>query len=72
MCFSIPYKVISVKKDTAFLESGKVIRLGQELKVKKGEYVQVLGDIAVGRLGRSEGLKIRKLIKKLNTYESTN
>ncbi len=72
MCFSIPYKVVSVSKDKAFLEGGKVIKLGSELNVKKDEYLQILGDVAVGKLGKAEGLKIRKLIKKLNTYESTN
>ncbi len=72
MCFSIPYKVVRVSNDKAFLEGGKVIKLDSELSVRKDEYLQILGDVAVGKLGKAEGLKIRKLIKKLNTYESTN
>ena len=72
MCFSIPYKVLQVTKDKAILEGGKVIKLGNELKIKKGESLQVLGDVAVGKLAKLEGLKIRRLIKRLNTYESAN
>ena len=72
MCFSIPYKVAAVKKDIAYLESGSIIKLGSELKVVKGEYLQVIGNVAVGKLSKAEGLKIRKLIKRLNNYESAN
>ena len=72
MCFSIPYKVLKSTKDQAILEGGKVIKLGNELNVRKDEYLQILGNVAVGKLSKAEGLKIRKLIKKLNTYESAN
>lgn len=72
MCFSIPYKVLKSTKDQAILEGGKVIKLGNELNVKKDEYLQILGNVAVGKLSKTQGLKIRKLIKKLNTYESAN
>lgn len=66
MCFSIPYKVIKVRNSTAFLEGGKNVRIGNEFDVKKGEYLQVIGDVAVGKLSQTEGLKIRRLIKSLN------
>ncbi len=72
MCFSIPLKVVSVNKTTAFLETGNIIKLGSDIKVEKGEYLQVLGNVAVGKLSKAQGLKIRKLIKRLNTYESAN
>ena len=72
MCFSIPYKVRKTNNSTALLEGGKTVNLGKDISVKKGEYLQVIGDVAVGKLGVSEGLKIRKLIKKLNTYESAH
>ncbi len=66
MCFSIPGKVVAVKKDIAYLESGNIIKLGSELKVVKGEYLQVIGNVAVGKLSKSQGLKVRRLIKSLN------
>lgn len=66
MCFSIPYKVIKVRNSTAFLEGSKSVRIGSEFDVKKGEYLQVIGDVAVGKLSQTEGLKIRRLIKSLN------
>lgn len=72
MCFSIPFKVAEVKNDIAYLESGSIIKLGSELKVIKGEYLQVIGNVAVGKLSKAQGLKIRKLIKKLNKYEFAN
>lgn len=64
MCFSIPFKVSKIEKNTAFLEGGKTVRIGKELQVKKGEYLRVIGNIAVGVLTKSEGLKIRQFIKK--------
>lgn len=67
MCFTIPYKILKVSKNTALLEGGRVVKLGKELKAKKGAYLRVLGNIAVGTLSQTEGLKIRRLIKKLNT-----
>jgi hydrogenase maturation factor len=67
MCFSVPYKVLKIDKNTAFLEGGKTIKIGKELSVKPGEYLRIIGDVAVGSLSKSEGLKVRKLIKSLNT-----
>lgn len=72
MCLSVPYKVIKVSKNNALLEGGKSVKIGSELKVAKGDYLQVLGDVAVGRLSKIQGLKIRRLIKSLNTYDSKN
>lgn len=72
MCFSIPYRVLKTNNNIALLEGGKRVNLGKDISVKAGEYLQVIGNIAVGKLGKSEGLKIRKLIKKLSTYESAN
>lgn len=70
MCFAIPYQVIDVQNTYAIIEGGKKILLGGKLTVKKGEYVQVLGSIAVGKLTKAQGLKVRKLIKELQTpYE---
>lgn len=66
MCFSIPYKVLRTTKDKAILEGGKSVKIGKELRVKNGDYLQIIGDVAVGRLSKARGLKIRQLIKKLN------
>lgn len=72
MCFSIPYKVIKVKDSTAFLEGGKSVKIGSEFKIEEGDYLQIAGDVAVGRLSNSQGLKIRRLIKSLNSYGGKN
>ena len=69
MCFSVPCKVIKVAKDKALLEGNKSVKIGSDLKVARGDYLQVLGDVAVGRLSKMQGLKIRRLIKSLNSYE---
>lgn len=66
MCFSIPVKVLKVEKNIALIEGGKTVRIGKDLKVTAGEYLQITGNVAIGKLTKSEGLKIRKLIKKLN------
>lgn len=66
MCFSIPYRVIKVYKKTALIEDGRKIRMGEDLKIKKGDYLRVIGNVAVGVLTKLEGEKIRKLIKDLN------
>lgn len=67
MCFSVPYKVLKINKKTALIEGGRKIRIGKDLKVKKGDYLRVTGNIAVGVLTKQEGEKIRQLIKNLNT-----
>lgn len=72
MCFSIPYKVVKVKNSTAFLDGNRSVKIGSEFKVKKGDYLQIAGDVAVGRLSNSQGLKIRRLIKSLNSYARKN
>ena len=66
MCFSIPYKVLRIGNGTAYLEGGKSIKLGSDIAVRKGEYLQVAGSVAVGNLTKSQGQKIRRLIKSLN------
>jgi len=69
MCFSIPQKVLEVKNSTAFLDGGKSVKIGSEIKVAKGDYLQIAGEVAVGRLSKTQGLKIRRLIKSLNSHE---
>lgn len=60
---------MKVENGDVFIEGGKRIKAGDELKVEKGDYLQVLGDIAIGRLSNTQGLKIRKLIKSLNSHD---
>ncbi|MBM3283905.1 hypothetical protein FJY90_06720 [Candidatus Gottesmanbacteria bacterium] len=66
MCFAIPYKVLKVKSRSALLEGGQIVKLGQEIKIKKGDYLNIIGNIAVGSFSAQEGLKIRQQIKQLN------
>ncbi len=68
MCFSIPRKVLEVKNGTALIDTNEVVTLGAEITVKQGDYVQIIGNIVVAKLSATQGLKIRKLIKDLNTY----
>ena len=68
MCFSIPCKVLVVKGDFAFVEGWKKVILGKEIKVKRGEYLQVVGNVAIGKITKEDGVKIRKLIRSLNDY----
>ncbi len=66
MCFSIPFKVLKIQKNNALIEGGLTVKLGKELKVKIGDYLQIVGDVAQARISKTQGLKIRKLIKSLS------
>ena len=66
MCFSIPYRIIKVEKNIAFLEGGKSVKIGKEMKVEKGDYLQIVGNVAVEKLSKIQGQKIQRLIKSLN------
>lgn len=65
MCFTIPAKVIKIEKNHVIIEGGKKILAEKNLNVKLGEYIQIAGNMAVGKLSAKEGLTIRKLIKSL-------
>lgn len=67
MCFSIPYRVLEINNNCALIEGKKLVKIGGELQVKSGDYIQIMGDVAVNVIPGSEGLKIRKLIKSLNS-----
>ena len=67
MCFSIPLKVLKIDKRKATIEGGIIVRLDNSLKVKNGDYVRLAGNIIVDKISKQNGLKIRKLIKKLNS-----
>ncbi len=66
MCFTIPVKVLKIENKIALIEGCHNVRLGKDLEVKMGDYLQVQGKMAVSVLTKSEGLKIRQLIKSLN------
>ena len=66
MCFAIPFKVLRLNGDYALIEGGKKIKIGPELSVHTGDYLQVTGSVAVAVIPQVQGLKIRQLIKKLN------
>lgn len=65
MCFSIPYKIKKVNYNSVILEDGTKVIIPNNLKVKKGEYLRVSGNIVASKLSSKEGLKQRKLIKSL-------
>ena len=67
MCFSVPLKVLTTRGQTAVVEGGLNIRLGRELRVKPGDYVRVVGRVAVDKLTRNQGARVRQLISSLNT-----
>ena len=67
MCFTVPVKVMKVIGNKAVIEGGRTIALSSDLSVKEGEYLQVVGDVAVNRLSRKEGIKIRLMIKSLSS-----
>ncbi len=66
MCFTIPMKVLKTERNNALIEGGHTVRIGKELTARPGDYLQIQGKMAVGVLSKSEGLKIRQLIKSLN------
>lgn len=67
MCFAVPYKVLRISDRIALIEGNKKVKLCKELsRVEIGDYLRIVGDIAVDVLPKNQGLKIRKLIKKLN------
>ena len=67
MCFAIPYRVLKIRDNFALIEGNQKVKLGKELsRVEVGDYLRIVGDVAVDVLPKIQGLKIRKLIKKLN------
>lgn len=66
MCFAIPYKIVSIKKNDFIVEGGKIVKSDKKLNAIAGDYVRVIGGVAVDVLSNKEGLKIRRLIKSLN------
>jgi len=69
MCFTIPLEILDVHSNRATVEGGNIIMLDTDIRAKKGQYLQVQGNIAVGVLSRREGKKIQNLILSLATYE---
>lgn len=66
MCFSIPLRVILVNEESVLVEGGKRIKTDKGFKLHPGDYLQLTGNLAVNKLSAKQGLKIRKLVKKLN------
>lgn len=65
MCFTIPLKVLKVNHGKAIVENGKNILLSKDMIVKKGDYLQVVGNTAVSTLTSKQGIKVRQLIKNI-------
>lgn len=66
MCFTIPYRVISVAGKSVVVEGNKKVLLGEDITARKGEFVQVLGNIAVSKLSKGKGESVRRLIAQLS------
>lgn len=67
MCFTIPLKVLKVRKKHAIVEGNVSVALGTDITVQPGQYLQVTGNIAVSVLSETQGEKIRRLIKTYDT-----
>lgn len=65
MCFTIPLKVLKVNQGKAIVENGENILLSKDLIAKKGDYLQVAGNVAVSTLTSKQGIKVRQLIKNI-------
>lgn len=65
MCFTLPGKVISVKKGTAYVSYGrrKVKAKINLIKVKKGDYVLIQSGFIIRKIPSSQALAILKLVK---------
>ena len=63
MCFTLPYKILSIKKSKALIEGNRQVVIDKDMPVKKGDYLRVVGNVAVDYLLEKDGMKIRKLIK---------
>lgn len=66
MCFSIPYKVLSIKDTTVFLENGKRVYCEPEMELQVGQYVRTQGSLIVSILSEEEGKEVQRLIGSLN------
>ena len=67
MCLSIPLRVLTVKGGKATIEGNTLVRLDMALRVTPGDYVTVLGGVAVGMLSKSEGARVRKYLRSLGS-----
>lgn len=72
MCFAIPYRVEKVDRDSAVVEGGRRVKLGGMFRVNRGDYLQVMGSIAVGKIKKTEGQRIRNLIKSIYYEKRSN
>lgn len=67
MCFSIPLKVTKIEGNKAIIEGGKIAGFDNTLHIHRGDYVRLTGDVIVDKLSKENGVKIRRLIKRLNS-----
>ena len=65
MCFTLPYKILSIKNNHAVIEGNKEVLIDKDMPVKKGDYLRLVGDVAVDYLLHQDGVKIRRLIKSI-------
>lgn len=66
MCFTVPKQVTAVKKGKVVVSDGSEVVMGSELTVHVGDFVQTLGNMAVGTLNKTQGERTLKLINQLS------
>jgi hydrogenase maturation factor len=61
MCFSVPKRVVRVYQDKAIVQGGAKVRLGS-IRVQKGDFLLVYGDMAVEKVSTQKVEQFRKMI----------
>lgn len=69
MCFGLPARVVSVKGSEAWVETGKgrrrTVALALSERVRKGDFVILMGDTALHRIDRKSALETIETMKGL-------
>ena len=53
MCMSVHLKVKTVAKKNAFMEDGRIVKLGGLQDVAPGDYLEVYADLALGKIEKA-------------------
>jgi hydrogenase maturation factor len=67
MCLSVPLRVVRVRDKNATVEGDISVQLTDDLRVRVGDYLQLVGGVAVGSLSKKEGARVRKYLQSLET-----
>jgi hydrogenase maturation factor len=50
MCINVPLKVLRIEREKAVMEDGREVRVGLVKDIKIGDYLEVYGDLALGKV----------------------